>query len=68
MSAVRQDSIVSLNSHLPIPDANGVYPFVFENPITHIIIDFTAVSFMDTVGCKVLNAVSKSLLYGHSGL
>lgn len=53
----RHDSIASLNSQLPLPDANGVYPFVFETPVTHIIIDFSGVPFVDSVGCKVLKAV-----------
>lgn len=61
--SARQDSIISLNSQLPIPDANNIYPFVFENPISHIIIDFSAVSFVDSVGCKVLKAVSLFFLF-----
>ena len=35
----------------------GLPPFVFENPIHYIILDFSGISFTDTVGCKVLKQV-----------
>ena len=40
----------------------GLPPFVFENPIHHIILDFSGISFTDTVGCKVLKHVSIIIL------
>lgn len=51
----RQDSIVSVNGQLP--EIYDINPFVLDNAISHIIIDFSAVAFVDTVGCKVIKTV-----------
>ncbi|XP_052796672.1 prestin-like [Mya arenaria] len=53
----REDSVISLNGQLPIGDPTHIYPVAFEYPLTHIIIDFTTVAFVDSVGCKVLKAL-----------
>ncbi|KAH3838366.1 hypothetical protein DPMN_111775 [Dreissena polymorpha] len=53
-TANHHESIISLNAQLPIEDPTRVYPFVFDNPISHIIIDFSSVAFVDTVGCKII--------------
>ncbi|XP_060582830.1 prestin-like isoform X2 [Ruditapes philippinarum] len=51
----RQDSIASTNGQLP--EIYDINPFEFEIPVTHIIIDFSAVSFVDSVGCKVIKTL-----------
>lgn len=32
--------------------------------VHHIVLDFTAISFIDTVGCKVLNQVQLTIING----
>ncbi|KAL4229848.1 hypothetical protein ACF0H5_010240 [Mactra antiquata] len=51
----RQDSVVSVNGQLP--EIYDINPFILENTLSHIIIDCSAVAFVDTVGCKVIRTL-----------
>ncbi|KAH3830635.1 hypothetical protein DPMN_103880 [Dreissena polymorpha] len=56
----RSYSVIEVEHAFPIIDSMHVYPMVFKYPLSHIILDLSGVSFVDTVGCKVVkNLISE---------
>jgi len=33
-----------------------------DKPVKHVVLDFSGVSFVDSVGCKIINLVSYSFI------
>ncbi|KAH3798318.1 hypothetical protein DPMN_151916 [Dreissena polymorpha] len=63
-STDRPDSVIEVDHAFPVVDPQNIYPLEFKYPLSHIILDLSGVSFVDTVGCKLIKNVSHSSLTG----
>ncbi|XP_052224128.1 pendrin-like [Dreissena polymorpha] len=53
-STDRPDSVIEVDHAFPVVDPQNIYPLEFKYPLSHIILDLSGVSFVDTVGCKLI--------------
>ncbi|KAH3838311.1 hypothetical protein DPMN_111719 [Dreissena polymorpha] len=56
-STDRPESVIEVDHAFPVVDPQNIYPMVFKYPLSHIILDLSGVSFVDTVGCKVIKNI-----------
>ena len=57
MTADRKASTTTIDEANEKTMNGTVLPFHFDYPITHIVLDFSSIPFVDSVGCKVLKQV-----------